>query len=141
MKIGRGLYRRKTRKGGVCEKCGGEIKKGEDYISYSPYRGSPHIRCTKSECAFKQSEMTSSEHLANLYQAREALEIASATEVPDTILSELDNAIATAEEEEGSYNESADNMEEKFPGADTVTAVRKKWKLDRRVRISKGGSY
>lgn len=126
-KIGKGLYRQKTRVERKCGKCGAIIAKGEDYIGYWGYYRAPLIRCNKHECFPRASEMTSSDKLSTLYSASESIQdvLRSFSSLED-IAQALEDAARDAETTAEEYEESASNMEEYFPGSAQVDEIREK---------------
>lgn len=122
-RIGQGLYRQKTQKERVCGKCKNPIHIGEEYIFHKAYRGGKRIICTRPECRFRPSELTSSDKLATLYGAQE--EIGDADTI-SALVDALDSAVSAAEETAQGYNDSADNMDEYFPNSSQVDEIREK---------------
>jgi hypothetical protein len=124
----------------VCSRCRCEIKPSRDEkqtvtvkgkrvkktvrVLGDPYkwikfnRRPRNIRCMAPACAFMRSDLTTSEKLGRLYDAQDAAEDAIAAwsgEADDlkTILSDLASEVREVSQE---YNESADNIENSFPG-------------------------
>lgn len=97
---------KKVRKDWRCEKCGAEIKKGEDgRVSYSVgFRGREVTRCTKTECFPKPSERESSA-VASVYAAQEDVDFSSA-ETYDDIEQMIEDVAAAAEEVADEYESS-----------------------------------
>lgn len=90
----------------ACEKCKRDIPKGEVYRYYtvgyrSRYR---HIRCYRSECTPRQSEMTNSK-MAGVYSGSESLMDTvnalafTAGDDAASIISEVESALETAADE------------------------------------------
>lgn len=80
---------------GKCGRCGDEIKKGDGYRFAAPgFRAPRKIRCLKSSCYFRQSELTNS-NMSTAYAAIESAEddIASCESVED-----IKSALSTAAE-------------------------------------------
>ena len=106
---------------GRCAPCGEPILAGQAYKWVKPraYRGgrgikrSRHIGCP----TWRRSELTSSEHLGNLYGADETVEdfIAEAT-APDFegLAAAMDDALSMIDEARSGYEEAADNIEDGF---------------------------
>lgn len=111
---------------------GKTIQKGDRYFYWTPYRS----RMRKSLRRPRQSELTSSDKLARVYEGQEALEDALAavdaagTEDKIDALNDLaDQAEQTAEEWRdvaSEYEESADNLEEYFSGSSQIDEIRDK---------------
>ena len=118
------------KKGLVCGKCNKTIvhshddkktKKrvlGDPYIWIKHRYGGKRIRCTAQGCGFTSADMTTSEKLGRVYDARDSARDAvsewDGEDIEDlkTSLSELADAIREVADE---YNESADNIEQAFP--------------------------
>lgn len=135
----------------VCSRCHCEIKPSRDEkqtvtvkgkrvkktvrVLGDPYRWIKfqkrprNVRCMAAACAFKRSDLTTSEKLGRLYDAQDAAEDAIAAwsgEADDlkTILSDLASEVREVSQE---YNESADNIENSFPGGSpTIDDCREK---------------
>lgn len=124
-KIGRGLYRQKARKdytSPLC-RCGEPILAGQVYYEYRGYRSGVRVR--HITCGiFRQSEMTSSGHLQALCGAQEAISDAMQDKDLQILEQALRDAKDTADEEADSYEESANNMGEYFPGSEKVDEIR-----------------
>ena len=124
----------------VCSRCRCEIKPSRDEtqtvtvkgkaaektvrVLGDPYRWIKFnrrprtVRCMAPACAFKRSDLTTSEKLGRIYDAQDSAEDAIAAwsgEADDlkTILSDLASEIRDVAQE---YNDSADNMEQAFTG-------------------------
>lgn len=133
----------------VCSRCRCEIKPSRDEkqtvtvkgksvektvrVLGDPYRWIKfnrrprNVRCMA--CGFKRSDLTTSEKLGRVYDAQDTAEDAVAAwsgEADDlkTILSDLASEIREVSQE---YNDSADNIEESFPGGSpTIDDCREK---------------
>lgn len=69
---------KKARKVRTCGKCGDSIEVGSGYKYWEPRYGPMRIRCLKSECYPRQSDLTSSDKLSRIYAAGEGIEDAVA---------------------------------------------------------------
>ena len=105
----------KARKEYICDKCHQPILKGTQYVQCMEFMRNPTRR--HETCGYKPSETVSSEHLQNLYAAQEDIQAAIITRDPEQIVEAVDSAKSTADDESSSYQESADNKEEYFPGS------------------------
>lgn len=114
---------------GTCGRCGDELGVGDPYIWIKSRYGPKRTRCTKPGCAFRQSDMTSSDKLATIYSAVESVEDTLAA-WGDGSVDDLTEALEQAAEEvRGAgeeYEESASNMEEHFQGSSQVDEIREK---------------
>lgn len=103
---------------------------GDGYRWIKFNRGPKKIRCMKPECAFRASDMTTSDKLSRVYAAQEtAQDVVDSWDGED--IETLREALQTAAEEirevASEYNESADNMEQAFPnGSPTIDDCREK---------------
>lgn len=101
----------------TCFTCGTEIKEGDSYRWFASRIGRSSFR--RNYCIThhpRQSHMTSSGHLAQLYGAQENVEDTLAGEgwTRDDIAQALRDASETAQEVADGYTESADNIEDGF---------------------------
>lgn len=123
-----GLDHEFTQKPLRCEACGNPIEIGMSYKWVAPraHRGATgHKRNRHVNCpAWKQSELTSSQHLATIYAAQEGAEDALASVTIDTV-EDAEGVLETLREIAGdfadqvreasqSYEESAQNIEDGF---------------------------
>jgi hypothetical protein len=133
-----------------CSKCGDVIKAaivgktesgknarvpGDSYIWIQKKNGPKVARCSKPACRFKPSDLTSSDKLSRVYSAREEAEEnivawGGDPEEPgdvDELKTILETAAETIREVGEEYTESADNMENAFPGGSpTIDDCREK---------------
>ena len=58
---------------GECGKCNAKIKKGDGYKWWKFRFGGRHVRCLKTECAPRPSDLTQSEFYGTLYGIEESL--------------------------------------------------------------------
>lgn len=122
--------KRALKEGLVCSKCNEPILKGGPYVWIKPRHGTKRVRHAGSQCAFRDSELTSSDKLARVYDerdsAREQVNDWDGTDVSDllSILLNLSEAVREVAEE---YEESASNIEQAFPnGTPTSDECREK---------------
>lgn len=105
----------------LCRRCSHGIQAGESYKWLQPRYGAKVFYCHQHSP--RPSEMTSSDKLARLYEAQEGLMddadafVHSGLEGED-LKASIEQAIETAREVGDEYSESADKMEEYFPGSD-----------------------
>ncbi len=133
-RIGRGLNKQKSREVRKCGKCGKEIAVGEEYIFFKPRYGGKRIRCTRPECRFRPSEMTSSDKLSQVYAVQENFDdISSSTSWVDIdssglrdIASELSNAASEVQDVADGYNESAENIRNSFSASSVADECEEK---------------
>jgi len=133
------IHRQAARQEYACQKCGKTISKGTVYLTYKHRYARRTIRCVA--CYPRASELTTSEKLSALYGAQEtvgdvtaALQQASVqdmtAEAMRKVLGDLHSEVASAQETAqdvaGQYEESADNMEQYFPGSSRVDEIRDK---------------
>lgn len=104
-----------ARKEYTCGKCGKSIPKGTKYHMLQEFMRSAQRRCLN--CRPTKVDLTSSEHLKNLYSAQEEIHTACNSRNIEDIISALESAINVAEEESSEYQQSIDNKEEYFPGS------------------------
>ncbi len=104
---------------GSCGKCSVEINVGDPYRWIKSRFGPKKIRCAKVECAFRSSDLTSSDKLSRVYAARESAEDVAgnfdssaedASDVGDALKACAEEAREVAEE----YRESAENIRGAF---------------------------
>lgn len=98
------LKQQKARKEYKCSKCGKKIEKGEQYLRFSLTRfHKPEPRCLN--CRPKQSEMTSSDFLSQVWSIDETIQDMTADDVADGCLddikSELENLQSETEDKVG----------------------------------------
>jgi hypothetical protein len=75
MKMPRIYNVKKSRKDqGACSKCGDPLPAGTPYRWIKPRYGRKRVRCTKHECRFRASDLTSSDKLSRFYAAQEIVE-------------------------------------------------------------------
>lgn len=104
---------------------------GDSYRWIKFRHGGKRIRCMKSECRFRASDMTSSDKLSQLYGAQETAEdnaldwaAKDGVEALQDIRNELVEQVREVSE---GYGESADNMEQAFPnGSSQIDEIREK---------------
>jgi hypothetical protein len=109
---------------GKCSKCGDVIKEGQTYRHWAFRFGGKRVRCAKSECYPKQSDLTSNEQLSALYAANEGAEEDLADWKSDEIgdLEAIrDNLASQVEEVASGYREKADNIESGFGHSTSVS--------------------
>lgn len=128
------------KKGLKCGNCGKDIlpsrndkktKKrvlGDAYMWIKPRYGGKRIRCTS--CPFRDSDLTTSEKLGRVYDARDSARDSisqwDGVELED-LRSALNDCVEAAREVSDEYNESADNIEQAFPnGTPTSEECREK---------------
>lgn len=128
---------KKARKEWPCSKCGKTIEKGQPYRWWQHMHAPVTARCMG--CGYpRPSELASSDKLAAVLSAQEAVEDAMADvsnaadkDSFDSALEALKSAVSEAAEQireagEG-YGESADNMEQAFPnGSSVIDDIREK---------------
>jgi len=61
---------------GNCEKCATVLAVGAPYRWWQAYRGTRHTVCMKPSCTPTAADLTGSEKVARLYEAREAARLA-----------------------------------------------------------------
>lgn len=110
---------------GSCGRCGKPITPGMPYRWRKPRYGGKSIRCMDSACGFRPSEMTGSAHLQTIYGAQEDWQEAYARYTRGesdiaALADDLESASQAIREEGESYQESADNQGEYFPGSEQV---------------------
>ena len=133
----------------VCSKCGAKIKPSRnekkrvtnkrtgktkwqivrvlgDSYAWIKFRHSPkRVRCSKSECRFRNSDLTQSDKLSRLYAAVEQADDAAAgwdgesgtTDDLQQVLQDLADEVREVAQE---YTDSADNIEQAFTGGSTT---------------------
>ena len=125
---------------GNCGKCGIELPKGSSYRWIKFRFGPKRKRCSRHECRFRGSDMTTSDKISDLYSAQEQIEDAmgllqgALQEMePEGIALDLDTLAETIEDSiflvEGAadgYEESAANLDEYFPGSAQVDMCNEK---------------
>ena len=127
----------RSRSARQCSACGGAIAKGEPYIWVKSRYGPRRERCVKPECQFRQSELTSSEKLSQFYGAQENIEDAvdafrkcdgkdAFSDALKCLIGEIESARDEITEVSEQYEESAQNMDEYFPGSSQVDEIREK---------------
>ena len=104
-----------ARKEYTCSKCGEAIPKGTKYHMFQEFMRSAQRRCLN--CRPTKVDLTSSEHLKNLYSAQEEIHAACNSRNIEDIISALESAVSAAEEESSEYQQSINNKEEYFPGS------------------------
>lgn len=118
----------KARKEYTCGKCGHQIVKGEEYLSFEFRFGGKHIRC--KSCRPRPSELTNAKY-AGVLAAMESIEDATAeasvgsdfSSVPETMRSAAEEIRGVGEE----YQESRDSMEQALPsGCPTMEDMEEK---------------
>lgn len=132
MRINRVKKSRKDQ--GNCSRCGVELPKGSAYRWIKFRYGGKIKRCMSSTCAFRQSDLTSSDKLSTLYACQEAIEDEMThlrENLPDFNPEEIEGtftALASTIEDQtyevenvaDEYDQSAQNLEEYFPGSEQV---------------------
>lgn len=103
---------------GPCSKCGTEIKKGASYKWFQKQRQPRRVACER--CTFKDSDLAGG-RMADVYAAREEAEdamenVASIDDVRDALQNAIDRANELAEE----YEQSAENIRERFTESATA---------------------
>ncbi len=110
---------------GECARAGciKQIQKGDSYYWVKGRFGPKRVFCAVHPP--RASERTSSDKLSQLYAAQEGAEedIAKASSHED-ITEILGSVAAEAEDVAQQYNESADNVDEHFPGSSQVDEIR-----------------
>lgn len=105
-------------------------KKGESYYWWKFRYGGKRYSLTPP----RRSQLTSSGHLAAIYEAEDAVtDVSLDTSTPDSLIATLEEVISAVEsaaetfrDESEQYNESADNVEEHFPGSWKAEEIREK---------------
>lgn len=114
---------------GKCSRCGDTIKKGDPYSWAQLYRSPKRLRCSKSECRFRASDLTGSDKLSRVYGAQENAEDAisgwSGEDAEDIAQALRDAAeeIRTVAEE---YRESAENIRSSIAESPTADECEEK---------------
>lgn len=138
MKVNRVKKARKDH--GHCGKCGTAIRKGDSYWYIEPRFGPRKLRCSSGDCNFRMSDMVSSDKLQRIWLARENIEdkvkecrdnmSEVASEGWPAWLEELADTIQESAEEIREvgieYEESAQNVDEYFPGSQQVDDIQDK---------------
>lgn len=105
---------------GKCGKCGEEIPAGAPYRHWKFRFGGKHIRCMKSACGPRSSDLTGSDKLSRVYAAGESIEDALAAfdqdDDADSLRQAMEEAAEQVREVAEEYRESASNMESAFSG-------------------------
>jgi hypothetical protein len=116
---------RKAQGGCARAGCTKQIQKGDSYYWVKGRFGPKRVFCAAHRP--RASEKTSSDKLSQLYAAQETAEddLANAAGYGD-VAEMLRNAAMEAEEVASGYNESADNVDEHFPGSPQVDEIREK---------------
>lgn len=92
---------------GTCEKCGTEIKKGDSYKWWKFRFGGKHVRCSKTECVPRPSDLTQSAFLGTLAD----LQTNGFTgDTIDDLESERDNIVSELESLRDEQEEKKSNM-------------------------------
>lgn len=102
---------------GSCGRCGSKIEPGQPYKHWSFRYGGKHIRCTKSECAPRASDLTSNDKLSTLYAAGENFDDSVVDwdgEDGDDLKSMLQEYADEVRSVAEMYEESAQNIEDGF---------------------------
>lgn len=104
---------------------------GDSYRWIKFNRGPKRIRCMKPACAFRASDMTTSDKLSRVYGAQETAEEAIAGWDPaegiDDLKQALEDLATEIREVSDEYEESASNMEQAFPsGSSQIDEIREK---------------
>ena len=123
-----------------CGRCGRAIEKGDPYLWAKTRYGPKLVRCP--DHSFRASELTSSDKLSNLYSAQEDVEDevkavrdllarsdfghAELLEALRSLGDTLENSASQAEETGSEYQESADAVDEYFPGSSQVDEITEK---------------
>lgn len=99
----------KSAKAHKCGRCGDTIAKGEPYLHTKPRYGSKMVRCTKSACRFRPTDLSG----AKTAQVDEAIEdaeelIANAEDI-DSIKDALNDLAQTARDVASEYEEASSN--------------------------------
>lgn len=105
----------KARKPLKCSRCGATIKAGDEYRKFKRFRSPKVVRCMKSECAPRASELTGSSSRSAIYSANEqgVDGLAGATCISD-LQSVRDDVVAAIEEAAEACREAASNIEDGF---------------------------
>lgn len=140
-------YVNKARKDqGKCGNCGDPLPAGSAYRWIKFRFGSKRIRCMKRSCRFRNSDMTTSDKLSDIYLAQKDCEdvIEEVFQVVGTIIPEegvwpetiraelerladqLDESRGTAEQVAEGYEESAYALEEYFSGSARIDEINEK---------------
>jgi hypothetical protein len=114
---------KKARKAqGTCGKCGKAIKAGDAYKWIKPRYGAKKVRC--EDCAFRSSDLTSSDKLSRVYEAQETAQDA-VNDWDGEDAQELKSILETAAEEirevAQEYQDSADAIMEHFPSGNQTS--------------------
>lgn len=102
-----------------CGKCGAKIKKGEAYRWWKFRYGGRRIRCGKSECAPRASDLTQSPFYGQLYDIQDSVEEAIATRDKDSIAEALRNAAEELRSMAEECEEKRGNMPEGLQESET----------------------
>jgi predicted RNA-binding Zn-ribbon protein involved in translation (DUF1610 family) len=99
---------------GTCPSCGKAIKAGDAYKWAKGRYTAKKIRC--ESCAFRQSDLTSSDKLSQVYAAQEGAEDAMAEWAGEEGEAQaiMENLAEAVREVANEYQESADNIHEHF---------------------------
>jgi len=122
------------KKGLKCGNCGKDIlpsrddkktKKrilGDAYLWIKPRYGGKRIRCTA--CPFRDSDLTTSEKLGRVYDARDTARDAISQwdgEDLQDLRAAIEDCVNEVREVADEYNESADNIEQSFPNGNPTS--------------------
>jgi len=115
---------RKT-KGGkktfICVGCHGEILPGERYSAWTLYRQPTRYRHLR--CGPPTATQLSNSKMAQVEEAASAIDLGSCAS-PGEMSAELQGVADTARQVAEEYGESADSIEQSFPGSPTAEACR-----------------
>jgi hypothetical protein len=115
---------------GSCSRCNCTIKRGDGYVWWQFRFGTKNVRCSKSECFPRASELTQSEKLSRVYAQQENVEDAIAAFRDEGDLDNLNASVESAKDElqevADEYRESADNIRENFPDSPTADECEEK---------------
>lgn len=100
---------------GTCGKCGAKIKKGDSYRWWRFRYGGRRVRCAKSECRPKPSDLTQSAFYGTLYDIQDSLEDAVTNRDADGLRSAADELRNLGEE----CSSNRDNMPEGLQDSET----------------------
>lgn len=116
---------------GKCGRCAVEIQAGEPYRFAASRFAAKKVRCMAVDCAFRQSELETSDKLSRAYAAQEAAEdYLAAWNAKDDGLDGLKEALTAMADElrevAGEYQESADNIRDRFSESETADQCEEK---------------
>lgn len=109
---------------GPCSKCGKQIVKGDPYKWFQKQRAPKRIAC--ASCTFRDSDLAGG-RMADVYAAREEAEDAMQTaSTIEDVREALQNAVDRANELADEYEQSAENIRERFTESATADECEEK---------------